>query len=160
MTAWLKVKRLDKDLPLPAYQTDGSAGMDLYSTVDIVLTGNDTIGTGIAVAIPRGYVGLIKGRSGMAFKSDIEAFNGVIDSDYRGEVSVRLRDFKVCSNDTQSKFGSPFGTKIFGPNIDYVVRRGDRIAQLVVLPCPQILVQECSDLEDTARGTGGFGSTG
>jgi len=129
------------DGPLPAHQTAGAAGLDLYSTEVVALPYSDVrrIPTGIAVEIPPGHVGLIRGRSGLASKCVI-VIEGTIDEDYRGEVSV----LAVC----------------FGRG--YTIEPGQRIAQLVIAPYVRCEAVEASlgELTATERGAGGFGSTG
>ena len=135
------------DLPLPAYETAQAAGMDLRAAVldDAPLTLRPgerfAVPTGLAFALPPGFEGQVRPRSGLAFKSGITCLNspGTIDADYRGEVKVILINH--------------------GPD-DFVIRRGDRIAQLVIAPVVQATWDEVEDLEGTARGAGGFGSTG
>ncbi len=132
-------------LPIPHYQTDHSAGVDLYAAVDgeiVIEAGTwSLIPTGIAVAIPAGYEGQVRPRSGLALKHGIGMLNapGTIDADYRGEVSVVLFNFS----------GKPF-----------TIRRGDRIAQMVVANVTRIEFRKVESLNETARGGGGFGHTG
>ncbi|MFD3263631.1 dUTP diphosphatase [Phenylobacterium sp. HK31G] len=145
----LPIKRLahNLELPLPAYETVDSAGMDLRAAVPkdepLVIRPGDrhAVPTGLAMAIPRGFEGQVRPRSGLALKSGVTCLNtpGTVDSDYRGEVKVILINL---------------GAE------DFTVRRGDRIAQMVIAPVIQASVAEVSDLDETARGTGGFGSTG
>lgn len=149
MTIDVRLKRLDhaEGLPLPAYETAGSAGMDLRAAVDegapVTLPpgGRALIPTGLTMALPEGYEGQVRPRSGLALKFGVTCLNspGTIDSDYRGEVGVIL-----------ANLGSE----------PFTVRRGDRIAQLVVAPFSQARLAEVDSLDDTARGAGGFGSTG
>ena len=139
------VRRLDPDLPLPAYARPGDAGVDLVAAGDLELApggGRGLVPTGIAVAIPRGYAGFIQPRSGLALKHGVTCLNtpGLIDSDYRGELKVLL----VNTDPTE-----PF-----------LVRRGERIAQLVVQAVEHVLGEEADELDDTDRGEGGFGHTG
>ena len=142
----LQVKRLPHfpaGWGLPAYSTAGSACFDLQTTEDgIILPGlSESFDTGLSFAIPEGYVMLIYSRSGHGFKHGIRLGNcvGVIDSDYRGEVKVKLH------ND-----GS----------IDFVINKGDHIAQAMVLPIEKVAFTVVDELPETVRGTGGFGSTG
>lgn len=145
----LPIKRLahNSELPLPAYETADSAGMDLRAAVPegepVVIRPGDrhAVPTGLAMAIPRGFEGQVRPRSGLALKSGITCLNtpGTVDSDYRGEVKVILINL---------------GAE------DFTVRRGDRIAQMVIAPVIQATVAEVADLDETARGGGGFGSTG
>jgi len=140
----VKIKRLDKDLPLPKYAHEGDAGLDLYSRLDCILAPFDRIAvpTGIAVSIPEGYAGFIQPRSGLAAKHGITVLNtpGLIDSGYRGEIKVILINL-----DSENSF---------------VVRRGDRIAQLVIQKVENVKVEVVEELDKTARSEKGFGSSG
>jgi dUTP pyrophosphatase len=140
----LKVKKLRPEATLPTKGTSEAAGWDLYAAEDLFVWPLNTVvpvPTGIAVAIPKGYVGLVCSRSGAVYKGKYCVANqpGIIDSDYRGEVKVLLTPFNEM--DTQ-------------------VFKGDRIAQLVIVPIPEVEILEVSDLDATDRGEGGFGSTG
>ena len=132
-------------LPLPHYASDGAAGMDIAAAVDMPLTLNPgaraAVPTGLRFAIPQGYEIQVRPRSGLALKHGITVANapGTIDSDYRGEVKVLLINLG----------DDPF-----------VIDRGDRIAQLIVAPVIKAQIDSVDDLDDTARGAGGFGSTG
>ena len=136
-----------KGLPLPAYETALAAGMDLRAAVPedeplILRPGSRfPVPTGLAFALPPGFEGQVRPRSGLAFKHGVTCLNspGTVDADYRGEVKVIL---------------------INHGEEDFVIRRGERIAQLVIAPVVQAAWAEVESLEDTARGTGGFGSTG
>ena len=145
MTIAIAVKRLPhgEGLPLPAYATNGAAGMDVVAAEEVTLApgARHAVATGFAVAIPEGYEIQVRPRSGLALKHGVTCLNtpGTIDSDYRGEVKVILANL----GDT------PFP-----------VARGDRIAQLVPAVVQRASLAEVDDLDDTARGTGGFGSTG
>ena len=140
----IPVKRLDEELDMPAYAYVGDAGLDLRSAEDAVLQPFERrlVPCGIALAIPRGYAGFVLPRSGLAAKHGVSIVNapGLIDSDYRGEIKVIL--INLDSNE-------PF-----------VVSRGDRIAQLVVLQVPPVDLVETDRLDETIRGVGGFGSSG
>lgn len=140
-----RVRRTGDDLPLPSYATPGAAGMDLYADVTVPVTlqpgERGLVPTGIAVAIPPGFEGQIRPRSGWALRSGLTLLNspGTIDSDYRGEIQViivNLGHEPVC------------------------IRRGDRIAQLVVAPVVRARWQEQSELDVSTRGPRGFGHTG
>lgn len=136
-----------EDLPLPAYETAQAAGMDLRAavadgeTLTIKPGARAAVPTGFAFALPAGYEAQVRPRSGLALKSGITCLNtpGTIDADYRGEVKVILANL---------------GEE------DFHIRRGDRIAQLVVAPVVQAAWREVDSLDETARGAGGFGSTG
>jgi dUTP pyrophosphatase len=138
------IRRLDPTLPLPSYALAGDAGMDLRSAVDVVLAPGERcrIPTGIAVAIPDGHAGFVQPRSGLAARAGLGFVNspGLIDSGYRGEIQV------VAINLDRRE------------PID--IRRGDKIAQLVILPVPQVALAEVEELPASDRGAGGFGSTG
>ena len=146
-TVEIAVTRLphNPDLPLPAYETEQSAGMDLAAAIDaptILAPGaRDMIPTGLAIALPPGYEAQIRPRSGLAAKNGVTVLNtpGTVDADYRGEVRVILINLG---------------------NEDFVIERGMRIAQMVIAPVTQGLFTEVDVLSDTARGAGGFGSTG
>ena len=135
--------RLDRELPIPTPAHIGDAAVDLHSRIDITLAPGDraAVPTGIAVAIPAGYAGLVLPRSGHARRHGIGVVNGpgVVDSGYRGEISVLL----INHGAEEVKFG-----------------RGDRIAQLAIVPIPAVEWVEVDLLDDTERGAGGFGSTG
>ena len=136
----MKVKRLTEDATIPTRGTPGSAGLDLYASEDAeVWSGKwELVDTGISVAIPEGYVGMIRPRSGLAVKHGIDTKAGVVDSDYRGSVKVVLMNY--------------------GSN-DYYIKKGDRIAQLVVHQVDMSDPVEVEDLDETDR-KGGFGSSG
>ena len=141
----LNIKKLFENATVPTYGSDFAAGADLYACEDeeITLAPGETrlIHTGIAMEIPEGLVGLVYARSGLASKRGLAPANkvGVIDSDYRGEVMVALHNH---GTETQT------------------VCHGERIAQLVVAPVLAPAFEEVEELDDTARGAGGFGSTG
>ena len=142
----LFVKRLDPRAVLPAYQTAGAAAMDLAAVLDEPVTIAPrqlvSIPTGLAIALPDdGWVALVFARSGLGVKHGISPSNcvGVIDSDYRGEVRVGLTNFS---------------------DEPYTIQPGDRIAQLMITPVARASVLELDELPATARGSGGFGSTG
>jgi dUTP pyrophosphatase len=135
------------DLPLPAYETPQSAGMDLRAAlpegehVDLLPGRRALIPTGLSIALPPGFEAQVRPRSGLALKNGITCLNspGTIDADYRGEVGVILINH---------------GWEAFR------ITRGDRIAQMIVAPVVQALWMEAEELDETARGSGGFGSTG
>ena len=137
--------KIGKEIPLPYYATEGAAALDLHACIDenvtIAPNGRAMILTGIAVAIPEGYVGIMAVRSSMGAKNGINLANGigVIDSDYRGELRATLHN----TTDTP-----------------YTVQCGDRVAQLMIIPVAHPTLKVVDTLPETARGTGGFGSTG
>lgn len=141
----IPVKRLDHagDLPMPTYETTGSAGMDIRAAEALIIGPGKRglVGTGFAFAIPAGYEVQVRPRSGLALKKGVSVLNtpGTIDSDYRGEVKVILANLG---------------------DEDFAVERGDRIAQIVVAPVQRGNLMEVADLDETDRGAGGFGSTG
>jgi len=143
----LKIKKLDngKDLPLPKYETSGSAGMDLLAAIDepITLAAGEIklVKTGISIALEKGFEAQVRPRSGLALKNGITVLNtpGTVDSDYRGEVCV------ILINHSQ---------------VDFIITRGMRIAQIVIARHEQAQVVEVDNLDETLRGAGGFGSTG
>lgn len=139
------IKRLPhfEGLELPAYATDGAAGMDVLAAEDVVLQpgGRHAVATGLALAVPDGFELQVRPRSGLALKHGISLPNtpGTIDSDYRGELKVILINLG---------------------DFPFEVRRGDRIAQLVLAPVARATWLEVEELDETTRGEGGFGSTG
>ncbi|MCS7230100.1 MAG: dUTP diphosphatase [Candidatus Kryptonium sp.] len=146
-TVKIKITRLrqNHDLPLPKYATEGSAGMDLYADVDseVVLKPGEIalIPTGIAIELPFGYEAQIRPRSGLAINHGITLLNtpGTIDSDYRGEIKIILVNL---------------GKK------EFTIKRGDRIAQMVISKYAKVEWEEVRELNSTKRGAGGFGHTG
>lgn len=145
MTADVRIKKLNDKAIIPTYGTEFSAGADLYACIDEAVTfapgETKLIKTGLAMEIPVGYAGLIYARSGLATKKGLAPANkvGVVDADYRGEVMVALHNHS---------------------NVDVTIEAGERIAQMVIAPflTANFIVSE--ELEETVRGTGGFGSTG
>jgi dUTP pyrophosphatase len=141
----LPVRRLPHaaDLPLPSYATAGSAGLDLRSAAAVTLKPGERalVPTGLAIALPAGFEAQVRPRSGLAVKHGITVLNapGTIDADYRGEIQVPL------INHGQD---------------DFTIARGDRIAQMVIARVEQVEMTEVAALDETARGAGGFGSTG
>lgn len=142
----LKIKLLSPNAALPAYATPGAAAMDLTACIDEPVTIGPrelvTLSTGIAIALPSAqYVALVFARSGLGVKHGIALSNGVgvIDSDYRGEIKVGLTNLS---------------------NEPYTIQPGDRVAQLAVVPVAHAEVARVTELDETVRGTGGFGSTG
>ena len=139
------IKRFSKDVALPKYETEGSSGLDLAANTDKqikILPGkSEIIPTGLAVAIPKNFEIQIRPRSGLAAKNQISVLNtpGTIDADYRGELKVILINLS---------------DKVF------VVEKGLRIAQMVLSPVIKAKLKEVTELENTERGSGGFGSTG
>lgn len=138
------VQRLDDGLPLPERAHPGDAGFDLRSTVDLVLAPGERalVPTGIAVAIPPGYAGLVQPRSGLAARHGIGIVNGpgLIDAGYRGEIKVILINLD--------------------PKELFEIHRGDKIAQIAFYPVPESTLREVGELPPSDRGAGGFGSSG
>ena len=141
----IRLKRLDhgEGLPMPAYKTNGAAGMDVVTAEDFTLQPGErmAVPSGFAIAIPEGYEVQVRPRSGLALKHGITCLNtpGTIDSDYRGEVKIIL-----------ANLGSePFSAL-----------RGERIAQIIPAPVQRAVLAEVEELDDTERGKSGFGSTG
>ena len=138
------VRRLDPDLPLPAYAHPGDAGADLVAAEDVVLAPGERrlVPTGIAIALPDGYVGLVHPRSGLAHRLGVTVLNapGTVDAGYRGEIKVNL-----VNHD---------------PAATVKISRGDRIAQLLVQRVEQAVFRPVDELPETVRGAGGHGSTG
>lgn len=139
----LKIRRHDPDVPVPSYAHPGDAGLDLASWEDVTIEPGQrvAVGTGLTVAVPGGWVGLVHPRSGLALTHGVTVVNapGTIDAGYRGELKVLL----VNLGDAPVE-----------------IARGDRIAQLLLQRIGRAVVAETDDLDETARGEGGFGSTG
>jgi len=139
------IRRLDPDLPVPAYARPGDAGADLLARDDVIVPaggGRALVATGVALAIPAGYAGLVLPRSGLALRHGITLLNapGLIDAGYRDEILCLLHNTD--------------------PAEPYRVRRGDRIAQLVIQRVEEAAFVEAAELPASQRGTGGFGHTG
>src|SRR5271166_2491443 len=146
MPPTVKIKRLRQhQLPLPTYQTEHAAGMDLTADIEAPFSlaplSRVAVPTGFAIEIPPGFEGQVRPRSGLAFKEGVTVINapGTIDADYRGEIKVLL-------------------VNLGGDSV--LLHPGDRIAQLVIAPVIRATVEEVDNLEETARGDGGFGHTG
>ncbi|MBQ9001269.1 MAG: dUTP diphosphatase [Eggerthellaceae bacterium] len=143
-TITVPITRLDKNLEMPAYAYVGDAGLDLRAAEDAVLKPFERklVSCGIAIAIPEGHAGFVLPRSGLAAKHGISIVNapGLIDSNYRGEVKAILVNLDA--------------------HAEFEISHGDRIAQLVIMPYPAVELQEAEKLDQTARGAGGFGSSG
>lgn len=143
----VQIKRLahGMDLPLPSYMSDHAAGMDMYAAVnpEVVIPPGEwkLVPTGISIALPKGYEAQVRPRSGLALKQGVSILNtpGTVDADYRGEVGVIIMNH--------------------GKN-DLVIKRGDRIAQMIVNKIERIRFEEVPELPDSNRGAGGFGHTG
>lgn len=140
----LPIKRLDPSVELPSYAYEGDAGLDLRSNEDVTLAPLERrlVSTGLAVAIPDGYAGFVQPRSGLALREGLSMANtpGLIDAHYRGEL-------KVCAVNLDAE--KPVH-----------IERGERIAQLVIQKVPAVCLREVSELDETDRGSGGFGSSG
>lgn len=141
----VKILRLPngEGLPLPAYESEHAAGMDLRAAEDAILppAGRALVATGFAIALPHGFEAQVRPRSGLAAKHGVTVLNapGTIDADYRGEVKVILINHGADA---------------------FAIKRGDRIAQMVVAPVTRVTLAEAASLSETERGVGGFGSTG
>jgi dUTP pyrophosphatase len=142
----IKIKKLNLNAILPTQATKGDAGYDLYSIDDAPLFGSQRrlFKTGIAVEIPEGYYGRIAPRSGLALKQGIDVLGGVIDASYRGEIGVILVNTTAKGDELQITH----------------IKKGDKIAQLIIEKCHQVEWEEVKELAETDRGAGGFGSTG
>ncbi len=141
----INTQRLTESAQVPTRANEHDAGWDLYADEDVVISPNThrVISTGISLEIPKGMVGLIWPRSGLAVKKGIDVFAGVVDSGYRGEV-------KVCLFNAGSVWSVP----------SVSIAKGDRIAQILFQPVPSFQLQEVDSLSTTQRGEGGFGSSG
>ncbi len=137
----LKIKKLYPESKIPIYAHDGDAGFDLYSREEIILSPGERkmVPTGIAMEIPEGYVGLVWDKSGLSMKHGLKNLGGVVDAGYRGEVTVGI------VNLSQEK---------------YVIEGGHKVAQMLIQKVERVEIVEATELSDTARSDGGFGSTG
>ena len=137
----VRVKRLDSNAQLPCHMTEGDAAVDLRSVESCVIKAGQKhiVRSGLAFEIPKGYAGLVWDRSGLAAKHEIHTMAGVIDSNYRGEVRVVLKNFS---------------------DKDFEVSVGDRIAQMLIQPVQEIEVDDADELSETGRGDKGFLSSG
>jgi dUTP pyrophosphatase len=137
----VKIQRAHADAILPCYANFGDAGLDLFSCEGAIIKAGEQalIATGVKMAIPTGYVGLIWDKSGLAAKSHVKTMAGVIDSGYRGEVKVVLRNHAKT---------------------DFKVEKNTKIAQMLIQPIVSAEIEEAHELDSTERGAGGFGSTG
>lgn len=137
----IEIKKINPEAKIPTYANPKDAGMDFYSVVDINILPNKRVAcdTGIAMAIPAGYVGLIWDKSGVAFNGGIKTMGGVIDSTYRGEIKIILKNLS---------------------DKEYAIKKGDKIAQMLIQKVEAPVIEEVGELDDTARGEGRFGSTG
>ena len=140
----IPVKQLDAGLPLPTYAREGDAGLDLLSAEDLTLKPGEraAVPTGIAVAIPEGFAGFVHARSGRALREGLALVNapGLIDSGYRGEIKVLVTNLD--------------------PSAPIYIKRGEKVAQLVVQAVERAELEAVEELPESARGEGGFGSTG
>ena len=137
----IKIKKLVGDAVVPKYANPGDAGMDFFANEEVIIKPNQRklVNTGISMAIPLGYVGLIWDKSGIASKHGIKTMAGVIDSSYRGEIKILLHNLSAE---------------------EFKIEKGTKIAQMLIQPAEQKQIIEVKELDDTKRGTGGFGSTG
>jgi len=137
----IKIKKLNQEATLPRYAKEHDAGMDLFSNETLSLQPNERklISTGISMAIPKGYVGLIWDKSGLASKHGLKTMAGVIDSGYRGEIKILVHNLS---------------------NKPYTIESGNKVAQMLIQPVEQKQLLEVSELDETNRGEGGFGSAG
>lgn len=137
----LEIKKVNSEAKIPQYALKSDAGLDLYSAEDIVLNSGERVvcKTGIAMKIPVGFVGLIWDKSGIASKGGVKTMGGVIDCNYRGEIGVILINLS--------------GEK-------YEIKKGEKIAQILIQKVENFEIEEVNELDETERGEGGFGSTG
>lgn len=141
MPLTLKIKRLREDAKIPHYAHHGDAGLDLYAMESVTLAPNAraAVPTGIAMEIPDGYVGFIWDKSGLSIKHGLKTLGGVVDSGYRGEVLVGIINLS---------------------DEEYMIRKGEKVAQMIIQRKETIVTEEAKELNGTSRGEGGFGSTG
>ncbi|QQK75583.1 deoxyuridine 5'-triphosphate nucleotidohydrolase [Salicibibacter cibarius] len=161
----VEVKKLHKDAVIPTYGSLFAAGFDLYATEDMVIAPGETkmVQLGLAFAIPVGFEIQIRPRSGVSIKTKLRIPNspGTIDADYRGEVAIPLENHNSGASEEGIYFiDGSIGDLAGVPDGSYFIRKHDRIAQGVLKEVPQALFAEVDELDNTERGSGGFGSTG
>ncbi len=173
----VKVKRLKPDAVIPVKAHAHDAGLDLVAAEDVVIEPGETVivPTGIALALPPGYEAQVRPRSGITVKTKLRVQLGTIDANYRGEIGVIVDNIALPSlyiNERYNTIGIEYesapkyidGTTDLDVNTEqeytYVIRKGDRIAQLVIQRLPSVLMVEVDELDETDRGDGAFGSTG
>ncbi|HFC76776.1 MAG TPA: dUTP diphosphatase [Candidatus Moranbacteria bacterium] len=137
----IEIKKLNKEAKIPSYAYKDDAGMDIFSIESFVLkpTERRVCKTGVAMKIPKGFVGLIWDKSGIALNGGIKTMGGVIENSYRGEIKIILKNLS---------------------NKDYQIKKGDKIAQMLIQKIENPILKEVDELDNTERGQGGFGSTG
>jgi dUTP pyrophosphatase len=164
----VKVKKLREDAVIPEYATPGAAGFDLVAAEDVIIEPGETklVPTGLAFEIPQGYELQVRMRSGIAKRTKLRLPNavGTIDSDYRGEVFMMFENtgkpfYTITTNTVKTLKGPDVIDEEF-PMGTYLIRKGDRVAQGVIVPVMRAQFIEVDELSDTERGAGGFGSTG
>lgn len=164
----VKVRRLHPDAVVPQYQTYGAAGFDLHAVEEAIIKPGETalVRTGLAFELPPDYALFIYPRSGVSLRTKLRVANsvGVVDSDYRGDVSVIIENIAFSTGDedciAESLTGSIVTIKEWAEKGTYIIRKGDRIAQGVIQRVPRAQFEVVGELSETERGAGGFGSTG
>lgn len=165
-TIQVPIKRLSKDAYVPQYAHLGDGAVDLYSPIDFVLKPGETkiIPLGFSISLPKGYGALIQSRSGLSAKTKLRVANapGLVDSNFRGEVGVILENTEPAIKDLEVDYdekGNPIiKSVLFGQSLEF--SKGDRIAQMRLVETPSIMFVKTTELDDTERGEGGFGSSG
>lgn len=169
MTTYVRFKKLNEEAVIPSKAHASDSGFDLVASKDVLITPGETliIPTGIAVHLPEGYEAQVRPRSGVTFNTKLRVALGTIDNGYRGEVGVIVDNIVCDPFDHVTAFvdlvdGSTQRTSTYRPDGTYLIRKGDRIAQLVVQELPKVVSFEMQDSPDdiTARGANGFGSSG
>lgn len=156
-------KKMNDGVPAPAYAKPGDAGMDLCATEDVMIWPGEwkKVGSGIAVAIPRGFVGLVVPRSGLGCKGLVLKNGiGVIDSGYRGEIGLTLYNNNPQLIPAKRRLLKRRPLKLVPNDEPIAVHKGDRVAQLLIVSVAEAIMAEVSELDETERGASGFGSSG
>ena len=170
-TITIPFKRIHDDAVIPTFGTALAAGFDLYAVEDVIISPNETalVPLGFAVAIPEGYEMQIRPRSGVSFKTPLRVANSpaTIDADYRGEVKVLLENTEPYTDCLCGGVIWTIGSEVIANDAyrkleegTYIIRKGDRIAQGVIAEVPRVRFELVDELDETARGAGGFGHTG
>jgi dUTP pyrophosphatase len=164
----VKIKRLHPDAVIPKYAHEFDAGFDLVAVEDVIIEPGETklVRTGLAISLPPGYELQVRPRSGISLRTKLRVVLGTVDAGYRGEIGVIVDN--IASKDglltaypykIDGVLDEPMKNEVF-PQGTYIIRKGDRIAQAVIKPVEQAHFVEVDELDETGRGTGGFGSTG
>lgn len=158
-------KRLTETAVLPTKAFPSDSGWDLYADADVIIKPGETlvVKTSIAVVLPQGYEASVRPRSGITSKTKLRVQYGSVDNSYRGDIGIIVDNISIGFDDDMNRYGFVDGTTHLTVNLadgTYIIRKGDKLAQLVVSPVATFAGVEITDLDETTRGSAGFGSTG